>query len=42
MTVSKHTLRNWLKKDKAHFDHMVVDLKRIALEKDSVVNCSET
>lgn len=42
MTVSENTLRNWLKKGKGYLDRMVVELKRIALEKDAMVNCDET
>lgn len=42
MTVSANTLRNWLKKGKVYLDKLVVILKSIALEKDSIVNCDET
>ncbi len=42
MAVSANTLRNWLKKGKVYLDRLVVELKRIALEKDSIVNCDET
>ena len=42
MTVSENTLRNRLKKGRKYLDRMVVELKRIALEKDAVVNCDET
>ena len=42
MTISKNTLRNWLKKGKRYFDELVCVLKSIALEKDSTVNCDET
>lgn len=42
MSVSENTLRNWLKKGKGYLDRMVVELMRIALEKDAVVNCDET
>ncbi|WP_243634880.1 transposase, partial [Bacteroides sp. AF04-22] len=42
MTVSKNTLRNWLKKGKKYLDELVCVLKSIALEKDSIVNCDET
>ncbi|MDC1941172.1 transposase, partial [Bacteroides uniformis] len=42
MTVSKNTLRNWLKKGKTYLDELVCVLKSIALEKDSIVNCDET
>lgn len=42
MTVSKNTLRNWLKKGKKYLDELVLVLKSIALEKDSIVNCDET
>ena len=36
------TLHNWLKKGKRYLDRMVVELKRIALEKDVVVYYDET
>ena len=42
MTISKNTLRNWLKKGKTYLDELVCVLKSIALEKDSSVNCDET
>lgn len=42
MTVSANTLRNWLKKGKVYLDKLIVVLKSIALEKDSIVNCDET
>jgi transposase len=42
MSVSENTLRNWLKKGRKYLDRMVLELKRIALEKDAVVNCDET
>lgn len=42
MTISANTLRNWLKKGKAYLDKLIVVLKSIALEKDSIVNCDET
>ena len=42
MTVLENTLRNWLKKGRKYLDRMVLELKRIALEKDAVVNCDET
>lgn len=42
MTVSENTLRNWLKKGRKYLDRMVLELNRIALEKDAVVNCDET
>ena len=42
MTVSKNTLRNWLKKGKKYLDELVCVLKSIALEKDSIVNCDGT
>jgi len=42
MTISKNTLRNWLKKGKTCLDELVCVLKSIALEKDSIVNCDET
>lgn len=42
MTISANTLRNWLKKGKKYLDQLIVVLKEIALEKDSIVNCDET
>ena len=42
MTVSKNTLRNWLKKGKRHLDSLIPILKDAALEKDAIVNCDET
>lgn len=42
MTVSKNTLRNWLKKGKKHLDSLIPILKESALEKDAIVNCDET
>ena len=42
MTISANTLRNWLKKGKKYLDQLIVVLKSIALEKDSIVNCDET
>lgn len=42
MTISANTLRNWLKKGKKYLDKLIVVLKAIALEKDSIVNCDET
>ncbi len=42
MTVSKNTLRNWLKKGKRHLDGLIPTLKDAALEKDAIVNCDET
>ena len=42
MTVSKNTLRNWLKKGKKHLDSLIPMLKDAALEKDAIVNCDET
>ena len=42
MTISKNTLRNWLKKGKKYLDELVCVLKSIALEKDSIVNCDGT
>ena len=42
MTISKNTLHNWLKKGKKYLDKLIVVLKAIALEKDSIVNCDET
>ena len=42
MTISKNTLRNWLKKGKKYLDELVRVLKSVALEKESIVNCDET
>jgi len=42
MSISANTLRNWLKKGKKYLDQLIVVLKSIALEKDSIVNCDET
>ena len=42
MSVSKNTLRNWLKKGKKHLDSLIPVLKESALEKDAIVNCDET
>ena len=42
MSISKNTLHNWLKKGKKYLDKLIVDLKSIALEKDSIVHCDET
>ena len=42
MTISANTLRNWLKKGKKYLDQVVLQLKEIALEKDSIVHCDET
>ena len=42
MSISRNTLRNWLKKGKKYLDELVCVLKSIALEKDSIVNCDET
>ena len=42
MTISDNTLRNWLKKGKKYLDQLIIVLKSIALEKDSIVNCDET
>lgn len=42
MIISSNTLRNWLKKGKKYLDQLIVELKSIALEKDSIVNCDET
>ena len=41
MTISANTLHNWLKKGKKYLDQLIVVLKSIALEKDSIVNCDE-
>lgn len=42
MTISENTLHNWLKKGKKYLDKLIVVLKSVALEKDSIVNCDET
>ena len=42
MTISANTLRNWLKKGKKYLDELVLVLKEMALEKDSIVHCDET
>ena len=42
MTISANTLHNWLKKGRKYLDRLIVVLKSIALEKDSIVNCDET
>lgn len=42
MSISKNTLRNWLKKGKKHLDSLIPTLKESALEKDTIVNCDET
>ena len=42
MTISENTLHNWLKKGKKYLDKLIIVLKTIALEKDSIVNCDET
>lgn len=42
MTISSKTLHNWLRKGKRYLDELVLVLKFIALEKDSIVNCDET
>ena len=42
MSISKNTLHNWLKKGKKYLDKLIVALKSIALEKDSIVHCDET
>ena len=42
MTISANTLRNWLKKGKKYLDQVVLQLKEMALEKDSIVHCDET
>ena len=42
MTISENTLHNQLKKGKKYLDKLIVVLKTIALEKDSIVNCDET
>ncbi len=42
MTISANTLHNWLKKGKKYLDRLVLVLKEMALEKDSIVNCDET
>ena len=42
LTISRNTLHNWLKKGKKYLDKLIVVLKSLALEKDSIVNCDET
>lgn len=42
MTISPNTLHNWLGKGKKYLDELIIVLKDIALEKDSIVNCDET
>ena len=42
MTISANTLRNWLKKGKKYLDQVVLQLKEMALEKESIVHCDET
>ena len=42
MSISKNTLHNWLKKGKKYLDKLIVVLKSMALEKDSIVHCDET
>ena len=42
MTISANTLHNWLRKGKKYLDKLVLVLKSIALEKDSIVNRDET
>ena len=42
MSISKITLHKWLKKGKKYLDKLIVVLKSIALEKDSIVHCDET
>ena len=42
MQISKNTLRNWLRKGKKYIDRLIVKLREIALEKDSILNCDET
>lgn len=39
--ISKNTLRHWLKKGQKYPDKLIVLLKSIALEKDSIVNSDE-
>lgn len=42
MTLSRKTLTNWLYKGSLLFSPLVEELKKSALEKDSIVNCDET
>ena len=42
MSISKNTLRNWLKKGKVYLDNLIPSLKEMALEKGAIVNCDET
>lgn len=42
MTVSRKTLTNWLYKGALILKPIVEQLKRTALEKDSIINCDET
>lgn len=42
MSVSKSTLNHWLRKGKKKLDKIIVYIKELAVEKDSVVNCDET
>ena len=42
MQISKNTLRNWLQKGKVQLDKLISNLKEIALERDSILNCDET
>lgn len=42
MTISRKTLTNWLYKGSLILKPIVEQLKRTALEKDSIINCDET
>lgn len=42
MSISRNTLNNWLRKGKKLLDKVVAELKEVALEKDSILNCDET
>lgn len=42
MRLSRKTLTNWLHKGSRYLSGMVEELKKTALEKDSIVNCDET
>lgn len=42
LQMSDNALNNWLRKGKKYLDRMIAQLKEIALEKDSIVNCDES
>lgn len=42
LTMSDNALNIWLQKGKKHLDRMISELKELALEKDSIVNCDES